>query len=739
MAFSFLDWKNISAAFAGVPGAPIAVQPWGDHFALFATGADGMVKCAGGDPQNGLMGPWAPISDNFASVPGAPIAVQPWGDHFALFATGADGMVKCAGGDPQNGLMGPWAPISDNFASVPGAPIAVQPWGDHFALFATGADGMVKCAGGDPQNGLMGPWAPISDNFASVPGAPIAVQPWGDHFALFATGADGMVKCAGGDPQNGLMGPWAPISDNFASVPGAPIAVQPWGDHFALFATDADGMVKCAGGDPQNGLMRPWAWVSKGFTGPPGAPVSAIPWAGTFAACAVDSTGTVRAASGDPQNNLSGWTPALGLTAKPGSATTIVPIGTGAGLFAVDTAGAVFTARGGVQVMTTFTPGRHGWHFDNDFVNHVLGGLITTRGLCGGMAYSSLDYYFNGIPIPTHRMGDFGGPKLTCPPDGRLRSMIFNRLIDSFKDNFDKWSCIYPDLDAAVGAALGLVLGGGLTGGLIGAVGGWVYGELHEAFACPGGGAAGMTRQELPHLIKDFLDKGVPAAIGLIYDSDIFHIGDSHQVVAYGYAVVVGQTQIYVYDNRLHDRECMLTVDTEHPGKIVETLADGSALPPGYNGNWEGLLVSDGYQSQTPSYGQDIGIASPQALTLSGSPSSWHRPPAARPSRHGSTVVRPVRLLTTAPFLTTAPCRSPSPRSSSNWLAVGSSTASRCIISASTRPTTRRGDRDRRARQRGEFPRRDGGGTQQSPRAGRDPASDDRGPQIRRRTRRLRP
>lgn len=295
-----------------------------------------------------------------------------------------------------------------------------------------------------------------------------------------------------------------------------------------------------------------------------------------------------------------------------------MPIGTGAGLFAVDTAGAVFTARGGVQVMTTFTPGRHGWHFDNDFVNHVLGGLITTRGLCGGMAYSSLDYYFNGIPIPTHRMGDFGGPKLTCPPDGRLRSMIFNRLIDSFKDNFDKWSCIYPDLDAAVGAALGLVLGGGLTGGLIGAVGGWVYGELHEAFACPGGGAAGMTRQELPHLIKDFLDKGVPAAIGLIYDSDIFHIGDSHQVVAYGYAVVVGQTQIYVYDNRLHDRECMLTVDTEHPGKIVETLADGSALPPGYNGNWEGLLVSDGYQSQTPSDGQDIGIASPQALTLSG-------------------------------------------------------------------------------------------------------------------------
>jgi hypothetical protein len=79
-----------------------------------------------------------------------------------------------------------------------------------------------------------------------------------------------------------------------------------------------------------------------------------------------------------------------------------------------------------------------------------------------------------------------------------------------------------------------------------------------------------------------------------------------------------GQTRIYVYDNRCADQECVLTLDTDNPGPIVETLADGSALPGGNNGDWEGLLVSDGYQSQTPSYGQDIGIASPQALKLSG-------------------------------------------------------------------------------------------------------------------------
>jgi hypothetical protein len=487
------------------------------------------------------------------------------------------------------------------------------------------------------------PWKNMSAAFAGVPGAPVAVVPWGNHFALFATDASGLVTCAGGDPQNGLMGPWVPISDAFTGVPGAPVTVLPWGNHFALFATDASGLVTCAGGDPQNGLMGPWVPVSDGFSGPPGAAVGAAPWAQAFAVCATDNSGAVLTASGDPQNGLSGWMAVPGLTAEPGSAATIVADSTGVDLFTVDTAGAVFGTAGGVRVMTGFTTTEHGWHFNNDFENPLFGGLVSTKGLCGGMAYTSLDYYFNGIPIPTHRDGDFPYG-MTCPPDGVLRAMIYNRLLDSFKDNFTKWSCIYPDLDAAVAAAFGLVvgddvggiigaiggiggfvgeivsaLGGGLIGGLLGTADGWVYGELHEAFECPGGGASGMTRQELPHLIMDFLDKEIPAPIGLIYDRDILDIGHSHQVVAYGYAVVGRQMQIYIYDNRFHDQECMLTIDTEKYGKFVETFTDSSPLPEN-EGNWEGLLVSDGYQAQSPAYGLDICIASPQALTLSGKP-----------------------------------------------------------------------------------------------------------------------
>lgn len=34
MALTFPSWTNMSDAFAGVPGEPIAVLRWGDHFAV---------------------------------------------------------------------------------------------------------------------------------------------------------------------------------------------------------------------------------------------------------------------------------------------------------------------------------------------------------------------------------------------------------------------------------------------------------------------------------------------------------------------------------------------------------------------------------------------------------------------------------------------------------------------------------------------------------------------------------
>jgi hypothetical protein len=117
-----------------------------------------------------------------------------------------------------------------------------------------------------------------------------------------------------------------------------------------------------------------------------------------------------------------------------------------------------------------------------------------------------------------------------------------------------------------------------------------------------------MTRQELPNLTRNFLDKGIPVPIGLIFDEDIFHIGQSHQVVAYGYSMNGTTMTINIYDNRFHDEECTLTLDASNPGTIEESTGD----------LWAGLLVEDGYRPQWPSYGPDISIASPQSLQLSG-------------------------------------------------------------------------------------------------------------------------
>src|SRR5216684_7082904 len=157
---------------------------------------------------------------------------------------------------------------------------------------------------------------------------------------------------------------------------------------------------------------------------------------------------------------------------------------------------------------------------------------------------------------------------------------------------------------------------GGLLGAVVGAVWGGVYGELHEVFECPGGGAAGMTRQELPNLTRNFLDKGIPVPIGLIFDEDIFHIGQSHQVVAYGYSMNGTTMTINIYDNRFHDEECTLILDASNPGTIEEFSTTRKGASTG--DKWAGLLVEDGYRPQWPSYGPDISIASPQSLQLSG-------------------------------------------------------------------------------------------------------------------------
>jgi hypothetical protein len=90
---------------------------------------------------------------------------------------------------------------------------------------------------------------------------------------------------------------------------------------------------------------------------------------------------------------------------------------------------------------TSFEAQRHGFHFANNFTNHiltVLGNSITTYGRCGGMAWASLDYFNSQLVVPTHisSASSFAGGREDfassngVPHDGSvLADYIYSRLL----------------------------------------------------------------------------------------------------------------------------------------------------------------------------------------------------------------------------------------------------------------------------------------------------------------------
>lgn len=140
---------------------------------------------------------------------------------------------------------------------------------------------------------------------------------------------------------------------------------------------------------------------------------------------------------------------------------------------------------------TSFLPSRHGFRFDNSF-NTALALDIKTSGLCGGMSYASLDYYFAKVTVPNQPFRPAVGTV--------LRDHLRSRQEHSILSNLDKWG----ELIFNPGGARDLEF---FNWGLETEKGGRV--------------------EELRH----YLDRGIPVPLGL-KSSD--GKGD-HQVVAYGY------------------------------------------------------------------------------------------------------------------------------------------------------------------------------------------------------------
>jgi hypothetical protein len=183
--------------------------------------------------------------------------------------------------------------------------------------------------------------------------------------------------------------------------------------------------------------------------------------------------------------------------------------------------------------MTAFKPEIHGFKFVNTFVTPIdYGGINGLRlsGLCGGMVYSSLDYFTKRMVIPTQAFR----PANRTP----LQSYIYNRQLKTLMNNSDKWTELILNPF------------------------GW---RTNEFFNWGLQGTNGGRIQEL----KELIDKGIPAPLGM------FEAGDGgfrphHQVLAIGYELGkykgdLGQYKedfkIFIYDPNKVGRIMTLKAD----------------------------------------------------------------------------------------------------------------------------------------------------------------------------------
>lgn len=212
--------------------------------------------------------------------------------------------------------------------------------------------------------------------------------------------------------------------------------------------------------------------------------------------------------------------------------------------------------------MTPFRPEKNGFKFINSFTNDFVPTIDwRTQGLCGGMSYAALDYYFThgSIPLQTFK-----------PAKGSvLAKYLYDRQTNSILNNLDSW------------AELGVNTGG----------------EKNAAFYILGLEVKPGSRiAEL----KSFIDRGVPCVLGLLGDGKT----ESNQVIAYGYDM--GR---YNGDSGLYQTDFKIFVcDPNHPGES-RTLTPSTAeslwvyqeeIGKADRATWRTYFVDMNYVAKTP-------------------------------------------------------------------------------------------------------------------------------------------
>lgn len=188
---------------------------------------------------------------------------------------------------------------------------------------------------------------------------------------------------------------------------------------------------------------------------------------------------------------------------------------------------------GVTRQMTGFSPSRHGWPFDNRFAAippfKLIGELRygdASKGLCGGMVYSALDYFMAGLELPA--IPEKYLSQYRSPVEGPIFDYFGKRLFHSFDLPGGVWNYIelmhpdYPDCQPRRRSS------------------------LHPA---PRSRAWRVIRQEWP-AIKSSLDLGQPCPLGLVHavSKNVKDLGKNHQVLAYGYELTGDDLKLFIYD-----------------------------------------------------------------------------------------------------------------------------------------------------------------------------------------------
>jgi hypothetical protein len=242
---------------------------------------------------------------------------------------------------------------------------------------------------------------------------------------------------------------------------------------------------------------------------------------------------------------------------------------------------------------TPFEPDVHGFHFSNSFSTTVLpswgwGPVRTPKvalgGLCGGMSFAALDYYFASWPIPTHRPDDY--PASGVPPStSHLRDEIFRRHLNSVGFEPSANGIPVPGQSLRVKSADPHNL---LT-----------YPQLRVA---PSSRLRATLAAELSRA-TDALAAGRPVPLGLVSPGNLFR---SHQVVAIGRDAGEPTSTLYLYDCRSPGVTATLVVTPAQPSCVLEAPGDESEP-------WRAFFV-ERYEPRTPAY-VDLVLAAPVTVT----------------------------------------------------------------------------------------------------------------------------